>query len=231
MDDVIRDALALYDDPSRIEPREELGGAAFVAHGWYSATRDCARGALLMERAGLSRSASPLRRSMIEHALALFWLADAPEDVLASLRMAEQEHIKKLGEAMAGGAWSVPQELIEGLLSPAATGSHEDTNLHVAHLARRLGQRNLLVAWLHETATCHANLSSASRYVATWPGNEANGVAEVAVPDSGKDQIALLLLLASDGFSRFLVGTPWQPQLVDLERRFREARATARAEA
>lgn len=223
IDEIINDTLALYNDPSTVTHREDLGGAAFVAHGWYSATRDWAKGAVLMERAGLTRSASPLRRSMIEHALALFWLADAHEDVLASLRMAEQNHLTRLNEAMAGGAWSAPSGLIEGLLDPSATGSPENTNLPVKHLAERLGQQNVFVAWLHETATCHASLTSASRYVATWPGAETRGLASGEPLESGEDQVALLLLLATDGFNIFLVDAPWTDQLIDLERRFKEA--------
>lgn len=222
-DKIINDTLALYDDPSTAKHREDLGGAAFVAHGWYSATRDWARGALLMDRASLSRSASPLRRSMIEHALALFWLADAHEDVLASLRMADQEHLRKLDEAMAGGGWSVPPGLIDSLLDPSATGSRENTNLHIKHLTQQLGQQNVLVAWLHETATCHATLSSAGRYISTWPGEDTRGPVSGDAPESGKDQVALLLLLASDGFNKFLVEAPWTEQLADLERRLVEA--------
>ena len=222
MDDIINNTLAFYEDPATVKHREDLGGAAFVAHGWYSATRDWARGALLMEGAGLSRSAAPLRRSMIEHALALSWLTDAHEYVLASLRMAEQEHLRKLDEAMAGGGWSVPPGLIDSLLDPPATGSREDANLHIKHLTQRLAQPNVLVAWLHETATCHATLSSASRYVSTWPGEETKGLAVGDAAQSGKDQIALLLLLASDGFNNFLVGAPWTDQLADLERQFAE---------
>lgn len=225
MDEVITDTLALYDDPSSVRPREDLGGAAFVAHGWYSATRDWARGALLLDQAGLTGSASPLRRSMIEHALALFWLSGAPEAVLASLRKAQQENIRKLGKAMAGRGWSVPAELIEELVSPAVNGSTEDTNIHVTNLSLRLGQPNLLVAWLHETATCHASLSSASRYMATWPTDEPIDLTDVLIPQSGKDQLALLLLLASDGFNQFLTGMPWKHQLIELERRFGEALA------
>ncbi len=223
MDEIVNDTLSLYEDPAKVRHREDLGGAAFIAHGWYSATRDWARGALLMEKAGLARSAAPLRRSMIEHALALAWLADAHEDVLASLRMAEQEHLKKLDEAMEGGGWSVPPGLIDDLLDPPATGSPENTNLHIKHLTQRLGQPNVLVAWLHETATCHATLSSASRYVSTWPGEEAKGLAMGEAAESGSDQITLLLLLASDGFNNFLVGAPWTDELAGLERLFAEA--------
>jgi hypothetical protein len=223
LDDIVNDTLALYENPAESEHRDDLGGAPFVAHGWYSATRDWAQGALLMERAGLSGSAAPLRRSMIEHALALFWLASAPEDVLDSLRMAQQRDVRKLEEAMAGGEWSVPPELVEQLLALPAAGSHENVSLHVKHRAERLGQRNLLVAWLHETAASHASLSSASRYVCTWPGEKTRNGASSDAPASGMAQIALHLLLATDAFNAFLVDGPWSKPLADLEQRFTDA--------
>ena len=152
--------------------REDLGGAAFVGHGWYSAVRDLARAALLLDDAHLDRVASPLRRSMAEHALALRWLLDRPEAALESLRLAQQLTVGRIQTAIAGGSWNIPDGVFDSLLNPPAGGSSEDVNLHFANLAREFGQRDLLAAWLHESATCHPSLASASRYTWTWPGAE-----------------------------------------------------------
>lgn len=224
MDSVINDTLALYDDPGGVRHREDLGGAAFVGHGWYSAIRDLARAALLLDDGRLDQVASPLRRSMAEHALALRWLRDRPEAALDSLRHAQQLSVKKLQEATAAGSWAIPDEVFDDLLSPAVSGSTEDVNLHFTNLARELGQSNLLAAWLHETATCHPSLASASRYTRTWPGDETSDLgAAPEPPTSGRAQAALLLLMATEEFNEFLVGAPWTDELAGLERRFAEA--------
>ena len=221
MDDIIEDALALYEDPGRAVHREDLGGAAFVGHGWYSAVRDLARAALLLDDAHLDRVASPLRRSMAEHALALRWLLDRPEAALESLRLAQQLTVGRIQTAIAGGSWNIPDEVFDSLLNPPAGGSSEDVNLHFANLAREFGQRDLLAAWLHESATCHPSLASASRYTWTWPGAETSEVERPSgAPPSGRPQAALLLLMATTTFNEFLVGAPWTPQRAELEKRF-----------
>jgi len=223
MDQILVDAFALYDRPELLAMRSDMGGAVLVAHGWYSAVRGWARAALLLGEANLSLECAPLRRSMIEHAAALHWLADAPEDVMATLKKAQQATVAKIEEAM-GEGWSVPAEIFREILDPPVEGSKEDTNLHFTNRMRRDDQPNLLVAWLAETMVSHPSLSSASPYLGTpQEPRVAVGALAAASSDSNKTQVALLLLLASGGFNRFLEGHPWAEALERMEARFGEA--------
>jgi hypothetical protein len=221
VESILRDTLALYDDAGRTVHRQDIGGAAFIAHGWYSAVCDMARAAALLDDSRLDHVASPLRRSMAEHALALRWLRDEHEAAIESLRQAQQHAVMKFQAATAAGSWNIPEDVFENLLSPAASGSSENVNLHFTNLARALGEPDLLAAWLHETATCHPSLASASRYTQTWPGAETSGVGAPPTPPSdGRAQAVLLLLLAAKAFNEFLDGTPWTAPLAKLEGRF-----------
>ena len=231
MDRIIADTLSLYDTPRSVELRLDIGGAAPIAHGWYSAVRAWGRGALLLEDAGLYAGTAPLRRSMIEHGLALFWLAETPDDALASLQKAKQSSVGKLKSAMEGGRWNIPEEVLAGLLSPTANGSLEDTNLNFTHLCRRFGQQDLLVAWLHESMASHPSLASAMPFLPDLPLEEPVTLPRGVRPSTGREQVALLLLFASDGFNKFLTGAPWIRDLANLEERFRLALAGARAQA
>ncbi len=230
MDQVIADTLSLYNKPKSVELRRDIGGASPIAHGWYSAVRGWGRGALLLEDAGLYASTAPLRRSMIEHALALHWLAETPNDALASLRKAQQSSVEKLKIAMEGGLWDIPEEVLTGLLDPPASGSREDTNLNFTHLCRRLGQQNMFVAWLHESMTSHPSLASATPFLPDLPLDEPVTAQPGIGPNTGREQVALLLIFASDGFNKFLAGTPWTGDLTSLEERFRDALAAVRAQ-
>ncbi len=220
VDAVIAEVLALYDSPQGVGFQPHYEGAHVIAHGWYEAVRDWARGALLLGDAGLAWTAAPLRRSMIEHALALEWLADKPDDAFASLHKKEQWTVRKLEQHTAGGEWSIPPELFAEILDPPAPGSAEDVNVNFTHLALAKGERNLLAAWLHETSFSHPSFSSAQRYLVTLPGVDQADIERVVVPDTNTQQVALLLLLATGAFHRFLTGEPWAAQLAQLESRF-----------
>jgi hypothetical protein len=217
---IINETLALYVDPGAVEMLADYEGAQVVAHGWYSAVRDWTRAALLVGDADLYWSAAPLRRSMLEHALALSWLADKPTEVLASLDKAEQKRVADMREAAEAGHWSIPDELYDEILDPPVDGSSEDRNLHFTNLARERSAANARVAWFSETAVCHPSLSSAQRYLATWPAARGTQLPPEVGAVENKQQVALWLLAATREFHRFLRDQPWVATLADLEKRF-----------
>lgn len=91
-------------------------------------------------------------------------------------------------------------------------------------LAVELGHTDLKVAWLHQSAYCHPSLSGAEIYLAL-DASEAEPTLKgtYEYPGDVRAEVALLLLVASDGFNRFIAGCPWTAALHDLGQEVRAA--------
>lgn len=220
--------LALYDQLEEIRVTAGLQDAAPVAHGWYTAVRRWARAALVLEDAGFGHEAAPLRRSMIEHALAIHWLVAAPVDALTALARSSQLIAQKMQAAM-DDQWTVPAEVFDAIRSVEFAPSAEDRNLHFTSLAKRFSQDNLYVAWLHESQYCHPSLVSAQAYLSIAKTRETQLLLHPEEADGFLPQTIVSLLIASEGFNQVLDGAPWTEQLTDLVQRFVSAHRASSA--
>jgi hypothetical protein len=68
--------------------------------------RNLGRAALILDDAGLRLEGAPLRRAMIEHGLALTWLAANPDAALRALARKAQFTAGKMRTVMSDG-WNV----------------------------------------------------------------------------------------------------------------------------
>lgn len=220
----------LYDGLDSIEVREDTGRAAVMAHGWYMRVRRSAEAIRVLDDVGYSHEAAPLRRSMIEHALALHWLADATEAAVDALLVSHQERMRRIRESMTDD-WPVDRGLFDPILNSSIPSSPEMTYLAFKHLCDRYDQSDLFVAWLLETSHSHPSFSSAVAYT------EGESIEELVLtdgsadfPSSDDEVVALMMLIASQGFNRLIVGSPWTTVLAAIEGEMTQALSPAPVE-
>ncbi len=81
---LLEELLQLYPKLIRSQPmwREGYKEVAYLAHGWYLRCHRGIQAILMLDDAGYAEEASPIRRSVIEHALALRWLAAEGDKIL-----------------------------------------------------------------------------------------------------------------------------------------------------
>lgn len=226
---IIEDLYALYDASKSIEVAAGSARSAVLAHGWYMRVRRNGRALQVLTAAGFEHEGAPLRRSMIEHALGLHWLADATESAVDALLTGHQETWKKIQGAMTGD-WPVTPEDLNPILAVEIPKSPEFTNLAFKHLCERYDEPGLYVAWLLETWHSHASYASAIAYVegdGTAEGTELQ-IEAVDHPRTTAAIVATLLYVASVGFNKILKGPPWTGRLDEVHERLAAAIKGAR---
>jgi hypothetical protein len=149
-------------------------GAIAVIWGWTARVARTAEAALILHREGFDIGASPLLRSMLEHAIALSWVADkrgrayqalAREraDGWAQFKAAQSESWTLEGEAAALLGKAITVETDEDTLS-------QDYLLKTFHRAQTYSLGSLYQGWLIETWSTHATMLSAEPFFEVEPG-------------------------------------------------------------
>jgi len=143
--------------------------AVAVIHGWMARVIRSGEAALLLADSGYAEEASPLVRSMLEHAIGLWWLVDKRGDALQVLvrqkayQMERLEKVQEIGWRVSGDEGQrLLREAIE-VETDEATKSL-DRFAAVAEQAREYGLGMFLQAWMIESWTSHASLASARAY-------------------------------------------------------------------
>ena len=211
---IVEDLYALYDGSQSIEVAVESQRAAILAHGWYTRVRRNGRALQVLTQAGFEHEGAPLRRSMIEHALGLHWLADATEDAVDALLGRNKETWMRIAGSMTDG-WSVTPEDLNPVLSVEVPKSSESHFLAFKHLCDRYEEPDLYLSWLLETGPSHMTYASAAAYFegdGTAAGTTLRWMAD-GHPPATAGVVASLLLVASAGFNRILKGQPWTGRL------------------
>jgi hypothetical protein len=150
--------------------RAALAGVGVVAviHGWMARLVRTGEAALLCDQHGYAEEASPLIRSMLEHAIGLWWLVDQRGDAFQALVRSRSNQMQKLDAAQEHG-WSIGDEEAQRLLKEAIAvvtdeeSKAADNLLAVAHQAREYGLSNFAQAWLLESWTSHASTCQCHR--------------------------------------------------------------------
>ena len=78
-------------------------GAVAVIHGWIARLIRTGEAALILDERGYGEEASPLVRSMHEHAIGPWWLVDQRGDAFQALSRSRSNEMRKLREAQAQG--------------------------------------------------------------------------------------------------------------------------------
>lgn len=107
---IIGQLLDLYESEEELSVFAEHERVAPLAHGWYMAVRRLGLAIIQLVDSGFEFEAASLKRSLIEHVVALRWLIHAPDDAVTSLLRAHQRSVGKLQSAVAAAAWPIASD-------------------------------------------------------------------------------------------------------------------------
>jgi hypothetical protein len=197
-----------------------------VGYGWYMRVRRTADAGRLLSDAGLDHEAAPLIRSMIEHAVALLWLADARDDAVTVLRRLHQHWAGNVKTALnTTSGWTVDPAMLDVFLAADIPTTSQDRLAAFKHRCEHYGHQNLYVAWLSETQESHPTLLTANAYVAELDVDRGV-LRDAARRNNAVLRATPLLLIATDTMNSILPGEPWTAALGELGEQFTSAFAT-----
>jgi hypothetical protein len=149
-------------------PRVLRWVAEVVIWAWTNRVVRTAEAALTLHDAEFDVEASPLRRTLMEHAVAIHWLADKRGPAYQALVRARSLNMRNLERAQDAG-WQLNAEQQQLLDEAIAIETDEDTlsedNLiHAKQRAEAYGLGSVHQGWVIETWTSHPSLMSALPY-------------------------------------------------------------------
>jgi len=169
---LLEELMPLYDELLRSgvpTVRDGYRKVALIAHGWYMRVEPGVEALLVLNSTGLIEEAAPIRRSMIEHVLALRWLAAEGDRAADTLALGHAYDARKRGDAARLAGWrSVDQAQVDGVVAEIEEAGYAEGNNHLlqfAHRARQYGDEHVLPGYLAETARSHPTYESAASYI------------------------------------------------------------------
>ncbi|MDX3187847.1 DUF5677 domain-containing protein [Streptomyces sp. MN03-5084-2B] len=204
---------------------------AHIAHGWYMRCHRGVEAILLLDEAGYAEEASGIRRSVIEHVVALKWLAAEGDRINDTLMRGHARDAERRKEAVTGAGWtSVDPAEIAAVIAGIDPDSRDKSGDYLLHFAQRLtkyGDVHTLPGYLAECSRIHPGYESAICYV-----NLSNGK---PLPES-RDTVwqvpfaAINLLEAVLCIRQIFDPSPWDEILNKLGREYREVTDRVRAQ-
>ncbi|HUZ69020.1 MAG TPA: DUF5677 domain-containing protein [Candidatus Saccharimonadales bacterium] len=168
---LLPELLQLYPGLMRSHPTWRLGyrDVGHLAHGWYLRCHRGVEAILTLDRAGYAEEASPIRRSVIEHVLALKWLAVEGDTILDTVARAHARGATAIADAVSAAGWtSIDPAEIEHVVAGIDPHNRDPSNDHLIHFAQRLsqyGDEHTRPGYLAECARTHPSYESAVCYV------------------------------------------------------------------
>jgi len=222
--ELIGECQRLYDDLGPIEAIHEHLRVLPIAHGWYMAVRRASEAVILLTDAGHDLEASPLRRYVIEHAVALRWLAEASDDAVTAILRGHQHWLRTLqSSAQAAGSDVAQDPAFDIMLGIDPGTSSDDHYLHFRQRCDNFGSPQLMYGYAIETNRSHPSFSTAEVFL----DHQGDGEAPLLLheprpgfPDMLSTVLACLLH-ASESLNRLIVDQPWSADLhrIDAELR------------
>jgi hypothetical protein len=206
-------------------------GVIAVIHGWMARLTRSGEAALLCDGQGYGEEASPLIRSMLEHAIGLWWLVDQRGDAFQALARSRSNQMKRLDDAQKYG-WSIGDDETQRLLAEAISletdeaSKSADRLLALAHQAKEYGLGEFFQAWLVESWTSHASLASAKAYYWQEPdqGDGPEAITLLLNPVGDHRELAAAVTsamhMALVAYDRLLAGQPLAARLTAWQQRF-----------
>ncbi|MFB7745405.1 DUF5677 domain-containing protein [Streptomyces sp. NPDC056132] len=154
-------------DPAQRRIRQSHAEVGHVAHGWYMRCHRGVLAVLALEAEGLQVEAAPIRRSVVEHVVALKWLAEQGAVVADILRRGAARDADRRKAAVKAANWtSVDMALFDAVIHDAqGLDPQYDTLLSFKHRCDRFGTPHDWTTYLNETAQSHPSWESALPYL------------------------------------------------------------------
>jgi hypothetical protein len=164
---VLPGLLGIYPGLRELRMRETHRKVTHVAHGWYMRCHRGVEAVLQLEQSGFQEEAGPIRRSIVEHSVALKWLAEQGNVVATFLQRGASHEAQKRKDALTSADWtSVDLTLFDAVINDGkGLDRQHDTLLSFKHRCDRFGSPHDLATYLNETARCHPSWESAVPYL------------------------------------------------------------------
>lgn len=217
---VLADLTALYPALPDLRFKRSHRQVTHIAHGWYMRTHRSVDAVMLLRNSGYATESWPIRRSIIEHTVALKWLAADGSHVANVVRRAHAFGVHKRREAVVAAGWtSVDLATFDDVIADIdATDEHRALD-HLHHFKARCdkyGTPHDLSGYLIDTAHSHPTWDTACPYF----DRDENGVITLnGVPmfnDADRDDAgfcAIYLWQALTAMHAMLETGPWQATL------------------
>jgi Family of unknown function (DUF5677) len=202
--------------------RESHRRITHVAHGWYMRCHRGVEAVIQLEETGFQEEAAPIRRSILEHVVAMKWLAEQGGVVADILKRGAAHDAAKRKESVVRANWtSVDLDLFDAVIADEdGTDPQYDNLLRFKHRCDRFGTPHDWTTYLVETARSHPCWESAAPYL------DLSSVKPFALdqPHSRIDQAGFCVIHLFDAvvaLNQMIAAGPLTPQLEQLDRQIR----------
>lgn len=147
-----------------------------IAHGWFMRVQRGVEAILRLDEIGYATEAAGISRSVIEHVLALKWLAVEGDNVTDTIARAHAKFATRLRDASAAAEWrSVNIPELEAAIDSVQADLRDASNDYLMAFRRRLeryGDVHSLPEYIASCERLHPRYESAMTYV-DQPSNHA----------------------------------------------------------
>ena len=139
------------------------------ADGWYMRCHRGVEAILALDALGYGEEASPIRRSVIEHCVALRWLAAEGDEIVDTVARGHANDTERRRKALETAQWtSVNPDDLAKIIEEIDPDSREDRKDYLLSFARRCaeyGDVHTIPGYLAECGQTHPGYQSAITYV------------------------------------------------------------------
>jgi hypothetical protein len=210
----IKQLLLVYPEGGTIQLLETHRGVGHLMHGWYMRVHRGVQATLALQAKGLDDVAAPIRRSTVEHTIALAWLERVGDAISPTIGSGNRHHAEKMRRALEKVAWDqVERAVIDEILAEPQPSREErsgDRYLQFTACAVEHGHPMDVAAWQIETSRCHPRWSSASEY---WVWGYDRAIRHPLWSISQPAAVGPYLFRALLSVNAMLEGHPWTAEL------------------
>ena len=216
---LIPQLLALYPNMVSRPVKDSHREVGHVAHGWCMRCHRGVEAVLQLEHTGYQEEAGPIRRSIVEHVVALKWLAVEGNTMSTALRRGATHEAAKRKAALESANWtSVDLVQFDNVIADGVNlDRQQDHLLNFKQRCDAYASPHDLAVYLNEVARFRPSWESAVPYFT----NDNGKVTALRRPAWSIDQAGFCtvhLLEALDAFHSILDGAPFEQELDGLHR-------------
>jgi hypothetical protein len=229
---ILADLNRLYPPSNRLVLKPTHARATHIAHGWFMRVHRGCAAVMLLREGGFAAESWPVRRSVLEHVVALKWLAVEGSKIVDPLirQLAKQASTRRDG-ATAADWGSADMGAFEDVISDGRSAMGEvsqDTYFAFKHRCDEYGSKDDWASWLIESAHSHPGWETAAPYLEPGPSVRLLGEPGVVDRDDA-GWCAMKMWEALAALSRMMEDPPWESDLAGTRERIHARVAAHRA--
>lgn len=220
----------MYPSLTSLALREGYQKSSHLAHGWYQRVHRSCLAAVVLENAGFGPEAAPIRRNIIEHTVALKWLATEGDKVMDVMALEHAARAKRIAKATQDAHWtSVDQAALQAVIDEIDVASRDQRKKEFRNFAKQNTDPGVEATYLAEVGRSHATYQSAIDY----SNGDLTEYRDTVRPEAEVHTVRAVagdLLTATVYFHSMFRTAMWDVELAELDVRSRAAHDRIRAE-